>query len=246
MQIQKSKVAHEPHIIPVTANRLAEFAVAGTPARRKSIVRRAVLAYIHGTPFPPYYVSFKKPAQQYFVSGLTNENILNRAVKSLDSRNSTEWLARDSRLTQEAIKRLLEMSPDIRELGLGFEKPVKPNQAKIRFDDVVVSVSPNLLVFGERNGKPLFGAARFYMAKESPYQLGKVGAELVATMEYLWAVSVSTGAKTPDPALCLVFEIMQLHVTPAPADVSHRISQLQRAAREFAILWRSLYDTEAA
>lgn len=111
---------------------------------------------------------------------------------------------------------------------------------------MTVTVTPDMIVHGERNGMPLAGALRFYLAKESSYQLGQRGAELVAVMEHLWLTRVASGDRAPEATLCMVVECFQQRVTAAPADTHAHLAAIQKGCRDLVQLWHMLDGQEAA
>lgn len=224
------------------ANKLAEFIIAKTPERRERVVRQTKAG---GSGHPIYYQCFHKPAKTFLVGGATDATGLLAAMEQLKSRKKTPWYEIDSRITAAALKALVQLGPKFYSLHAAFVEP-GVSRALLRLPEAEIAVRPNLLVHGERNGKPLVGALRFYLAKESPYQIGVRGAELVAVMQYLWLTQIATGARTPDPELCIVAECMQQRLTRAPRDPAAHIAAIERGAREFARLWHDIDDKEAA
>jgi hypothetical protein len=226
----------------IPANKLAEFVSAQTPERRERLVRQVKHG---GTGHPIYYQCFHGPAKDFLVAGARDASGILRALDRLKVRTKTKWYEIDSRITASALKALIALGPQLYGLNAEFS-PTGKAVALLKLSDVDVSVRPNLLVHATRNGKPLVGALRFYLAKESPAQLGVRGAELVATMQYLWLTQIATGARTPDPEHCVVVECMQQRLTKAPADPSRHIAVIERGCREFAEMWHRLDSEEAA
>ncbi len=226
----------------IPANKLAEFITAKTPERRERIVRQVR----HGsTDHPNFYQCFHKPAREFLIGGVRDATDIIRAIDRLKKRTQSPWLTIDSRITTQALQSLLKLGPDLHKLGVAYVTPGARN-AVLHMPDAEISVPPNLLIHGERKGHPLIGALRFYLAKESPYQIGVRGAELVAVMECLWLRQIATGERAPDAQLCLVVECMQQRITKAPADLAKHIAALEHGCREFARLWHLLDDKEAA
>ena len=230
--------------IKISANKLAEFITAKTPARRRSIVRqlkRATTKSGHA----PWYMAFGTPAKRFLSGGAANEAIILREIERMKSRTGKPWLNTDSAITSEAFKHLLKLAPDIRELDVKFSAPKLP-KVKLEFGEVLVSATPDMIVRGERNGIPLMGGLRFYIAKESAYELGQRGAQLVAVMEHLWLTRVATGESSPEATLCLVLECFQQRVTPAPSDTRAHVAEIEKGCRDFSTLWHLLDGKEAA
>jgi len=229
--------------IQVSANKLAEFITAKTPERRRQIVRQLKHA---DKGHPIYYTLFHSPAKRFLIAGASDATEILGLLDRLKNRVSTEWFARDSRITNEALRALIKIAPEIHRLNCTFELPGKQAKAKLVVGDVHVTVTPNLIVHAERNGKPLIGALRFYISKESTYELGRRGAEIVAVLEYLRLASLATGARTPDTQLCMVLECFQQRITAAPQDISFHEAAIKRGCRELADLWHLMDDKDAA
>lgn len=226
----------------IPANKLAEFITAKTPERRERIVRQVRDG---NTNHPNYYQYFHKPAREFLIGGVRDASDILRALERLKKRTGTKWLQTDSRITSQALQCLVKLAPQLHTLSAAFVTPGS-RKAVLHIQDADISAPPNLLVHGERKGRPLIGALRFYLAKESLYQIGVRGAELVAVMEYLWLKQVATGERAPDTSFCLVVECMQERVTKAPADPTAHIAALEHGCREFARLWHLMDDKEAA
>lgn len=229
----------------IPANKLAEFITAKTPERRERIVKQTRLG---SSGHPNYYQRFHKPAKEFLIGGAHDATGILEVLEFLKSRTETPWKTIDSKITAQALRFLITLGPKLHAIRAAFVIPGTGSKVllKIPETDVLVSVPPNLLVHGERNGKPLVGALRFYLAKEGPYQLGIRGAELVAVMQYMWLAQIATGTRIPDAELCSVVECMQQRVTPAPEDPTAHMAAIARGCREFSRLWHSLDDQEAA
>jgi hypothetical protein len=229
----------------VSVNKLAEFIVAKTPERKRSLVRRQIQEQALGRSYPLFYMKFRGPAKQFLVGGASDTSIIADVIDDLKERKGTKWLDTDARITREAFVALQKLSPALQSLGVKFVKTPKLS-AKIHFPELTVNVTPDLIVHGERNGAPLWGALRFYLAKDSIYQLGKRGAELVAVMEHLWVLNNSTGSRAPDPELSMVVECIQERIMKAPADYTAHLAVIERGCREYVQLWNSISHDEAA
>jgi len=229
--------------IRVSANKLAEFITAKTPARRKAIVRD-IKRPKKG--FAPWYAAFRTPAKTFLLRGSKDTSPLDAAIEEMKTRKGNDWLNTDSAITAQALKALIDAGPILRALKVEFMKVPTGPKEKLEFGEVEVTVTPDLIVKGERSGKPLVGALRFYIAKESTYQLGKRGAELVAGMQYQWLVKNATGTRVPDTTLCMVLECFQQRVTKASDDHATDLDVIKRGCDDFARLWHLLDDEEAA
>lgn len=237
-------------LIHTSANKVADFIVAKTPERRRSIVRQVMRSKHQEKGYAPYYSAFDTPAKEFLKGGATKPAIITRAIDRLPDRKSTgltrRWLDIDNRITREAFLALIELAPKIQARNVNFVSPSKSLKSILEYPEITVTVTPDLMVHGERNGVPLIGAARFYLAKDTPYQLGQRGAELVATMEFLWCLKNATGARAPDSALCMVVECIQRRVTVAPTNIETNVAAIERGCREFVEVWRQLSTEEAA
>lgn len=229
--------------IKISANKFADFITAKTDQRRKSIVRQLRR---QTTDHAPYYMAFGTPAKEFLKGGLTDQSVILKAIHRMVGRTGTPWKNRDSRITSEAFRSLLSLKPQLDSLGIQFVKPKGIRSAKLQFPELQVTITPDLLVQGERNDKPLIGSMRFYIAKESTYQLGPKGAALVAAMQYQWLAHVATGERAPDSNLCIVIECFQQRVTAAPMDTQHQREILEKGARDLVHLWHEMDHEEAA
>lgn len=232
----------KPH---VTANTLASFLTAKTPERRQRIVRSAWLAQQSPRDYPPYYQSLRTPARRFLANGATSSAGLNQLITRMAERGGKKWHQTDARITTEAAKALVKLSPKIRNLGVTFLMP-DAGKAKIEFPNIDVLVSPHMLVEKQSGTAKRIGAMRFYIAKESTYELGQKGAELVASMQHLWLTRISSGRIMPDHELCLVIECFQQRITSASIDSERAFKIIAQGARDFARMWEGLDSSNAA
>ena len=229
--------------IHVSANKLAEFIAAKTPERRRAIVRELRRSR---KGYPPPYGCFRKPAKKFLVGGALDPQPVVQAIKRMEARRDTEWKQHDSLITIHAFNALLKAAPAIRALGVEFALPPPRAKARLAFGDVTVTATPDLLVRGERNGAPLLGALRFYIAKGAGYELGRKGSELVSVLEHRWLVSAATGERAPDASLCMVFECFQERITAAPERYDAHVAEIERGCAELSRIWHLLDGQEAA
>lgn len=230
----------------VSANQLAAFLTAKTPERKLAIVRAARRAAHSDKGYPPFYNSLKKPARAFLANGALDPVALNRLIERMAKRTGRKWHLTDARITAEAAKALIQLGPKLRALDVAFVLPKAGTKAKLDFPDVDVLVSPHMIVEKRRGGAVRVGALRFYTAKESSYELGRKGAELVAAMQHQWLLRVASGGSMPDGELCMVIECFQQRVTQAPADTTALMKQIEQGCRDFMRLWHGLDSRDAA
>jgi len=233
----------KPH---VSANQLASFLTAKTPERKLAIVRAARRAALSDKGYPPFYNSLKKPARAFLATGSRDPAALDSLIARMAARTGRTWHKTDARVTAEAAKALIKLAPKLRALDVEFVLPKPGVKAKIDFPEIDVLVSPHMLVEKRCAGAIRIGAMRFYTAKESAYELGPKGAELVAAMQHQWLLRVATGATMPDGELCMVVECFQQRITQAPSDTSNLMKQIDQGCRDFMRLWHGLDSRDAA
>lgn len=230
----------------ITANKLAEF-ILKNPEQRLRLVRKLYREHARKkTDYPQYYMLLRSPAKRYLTGDASDPGELLRLLEKLVTRNETPWLTRDSKLTSEAVKSLLKLSAEIRALPATFLPTGKGTKAVLEYPDIDVIVTPDLIAHGSRNGKPLVGALRFYIAKERQFELGVRGAELVATMEHQWLTRTSDGKRIPDAVLCMVVECFQQRITKAPEDFGRHLKAIEDGCRAFSRMWHGMDGKEAA
>jgi hypothetical protein len=233
--------------IKISPNRLAEFMSIADPSRKKTFVARLYReAQAKKKDFPFPYPAFATPAKRFLASGTTDERVVLAAIERMATRTGKPWLIRDSKNTAAAFKALLAIAPQVSALGVAFKPCPARQQAPIQFADVVINVAPDAMVEGERNGVPLEGALRFYVAKGHAFELGPDAARRVAAMQWHWLVTNWKGARTPDPSLCVVLECFQQRITAAPADPQPLLVLIERACYQFSAIWHGLDAQEAA
>ena len=224
----------------ITANKLAAFITARSPDRRRSIVR--TLQRSTGTDFPQYYSSLREPARRFVADGARTAAELEELIERMADRGRTRWLETDGRITSEAARSLLASAPLIH--ALPYRCFLRPSRAKAIWShpQVDVSITPDLLVSSHGQAPPS-GAMRFYIAKDTAYELGERGAQLVATLVHLWQRSLR-----PEHAVaehCFVLECFQQRLTVAPADPTKLEIAINRGCEDFARLWHN-FEADAA
>lgn len=231
----------------ISINKFAEFLAAKKPARQKALVRRMIREQATDKGFAPYYQAFKTPSREFLQNGATDTAGLARAIQLLANRpGSTKWHATDKRITNQAFLMLQKLAPALRAMGADFLPVPTGLNAELVFPGLNVAVKPDMIVHGSRNGVPLQGALRFFLAKDWAYHLGADAAEFVSTMEYMWATRTSSGERTPDTSLCVVAECLQQRITTAPSDVMPQIALIEEGAEQFVRLWNELSSNKAA
>lgn len=227
----------------ITANKLAALITAKTPERRRALVRS--LKRTAGEDFPLFYSALRGPAKRFVLNGSVDPAELHQLIQRMSTRSGSTWINTDSRITSEAAGALIKCAPKLRALNATFVLPDPGTKAVLEYPQVDVITTPNLIVHGKRHHAPLIGAMRFYVAKESSYELGSRGAQLVAAMQHLWLLKVTSGQRIPDASLCLVLECFQQRVTCAP-DASATEGLIRRGCEDFVRIWHELDDKEAA
>jgi hypothetical protein len=230
----------------ITANKLAEL-ILKTPEQRMSLVRKLHREYAKKkTDYPQHYMLLRGPAKRFLAEDGLDPTELTRLIQKLKTRQGTPWINLDSKITSEAAKALIKLGPQIKKLDAAFLLPGSGTKAVLEFPGVDVIATPNLIVHGTRNGRPLIGALRFYIAKERQFELGVRGAELVATMEHLWLTKTATGQRAPEPSLCIVVECFQERITMAPIDTNKHAKAIEDGCSAFVRLWYAIDSKDAA
>lgn len=233
----------KPHI---TANTFASFLTAKTPQRKLSIVRAARRAQLVDKGYAPFYQSLWTPAKAFLIQGGRDARGLMRLIVRMNARRGGKWHMTDAEVTAGAAQALLNLTPEIQRLNATFVPVPAGTKAKIEYPELDLLVTPHLFVEKRQNRLRRVGAMRFYTAKESTYELGRRGAELVAGMQHQWLVSISSGEAMPDHSLCMVVECFQGRITLASADTEQTRQVLEQGYRDFMRLWHGLDHEYAA
>lgn len=233
----------KPH---VSANQLASFLTAKTPERKLALVRAVRRAAFSDKGYPPYYSSLKKPARSFLASGARDPSPLIRLIEAMAEQTGKTWHKTDARITAEAAKALMKLAPKLRALDVDFVHPAPGIKAKLEFPEIDVLLRPDMFVEKRQAGAVRVGAMRIYTAKNSNYEIGAKGAELVAAMQHQWLLRITSGATMPDGELCMVVECFQQRITRAPSDTTELMGRVEHGCREFMRLWHGLDSRNAA
>ena len=235
--------------LTISANKLASFIAAKTPEQRRRIVRDLIReSQIQEHNYAPYYASFRSPAKRYVANGAKSTTEIQQVIEDLKKRSAVKkrrWHAIDLRVTAQAFKALIAFGPQLASMPVSFIIP-PAEKAKLQFGNVIINVTPDLLIEGQRNGVPIRGSLRFYLAKESTYQLGPRRAELVSAMQYQWLAQNPRGNLLPDTSLCMVLECIQDRITFARTDANTELAIIEQGCHDLWNLWESMGRQEAA
>jgi hypothetical protein len=104
-------------------------------------------------------------------------------------------------------------------------------------NDVLVTISPDLIMKWEIDGIKYIGAVKFRLSqKPIEYSSGRNAAALLA--HYL-ETSIAQSDEVVDNKHCLFVDVFAENVIPAPQDKSLSIKEISKACDEYSKLWRA-------
>ncbi len=216
------------------------FAIA-SPTGRKSIVRSLKRPRKN---FVPPYGPFKGTALNFIRSGGSHSTAVFDRIADLKSRKGREGNMTNWSVSALALEHTIQSASLFKDWGLTVAR-LNPERGKnLMLKGLQISMNPNAELLGSRMGRPLAGALRIYPHKNPTTRIGKRGAEIMAALLYLWLVDTSNGSPMPDSGCCLVFEVFDQRLTPAPLEIDPMLRFLKITADELERLWNE--DQEAA
>lgn len=223
----------EPRKDPrISINKLAEY-LSASPARRQTIVRDQKY------PSPiraPYYNEAEAAILSFFENG-RNYTVLDRAMMDLGQRTPDTILK--TRMASSSLDALVAFADTGLDLLEGFTPVVLPRaQAKLVYQDVAVSVRPELLLKRQHDEKTTVGVLKLYFSKGEP--LSEDGGKFVtaACCEHLLQHLKTEGQ--PDLKAVYVLDVLAKKFFLAPKATKKRLKDISAACSEISAVWKTL------
>lgn len=238
-------------MITVPEKIMARFITCDSLKKKQTVVRQFLNRRSNGG---GYCRLFGPAARNFLVGKGQSRSEIDEVISYLraealiahDRPTQDRYWKTEAKVTAAAFNGLIAAAGYIEFGKLNFVLPPKSLRKVIRFGDVEIKVSPDLLVESQRNGVPLEGAFRFMTNKMPEYRLSARASELVASMQHELLLRNWEGKATPDHHLSMVLETHIAQIRVAPDDIDRNREVLDRGCREFSRIWHDLQDHEAA
>lgn len=220
-------MANNPRL---SVNKLAEYMTAD-PIRRRQIVRDAK----HQEPFKTSrYASARNAIKAYISSGY-NEDIINKAKKSISTRIADSDFQRDDiRNSILALEHVLYM--DFPVLDEYEVKVFNDENTLIKLSGLDVSVNPDLKILNHNNEK--IGAVKIHISKTN--KLDEINLEYVSTLIKYFFLMTGNKEKNIENHLCISFDIFGESFIVSPKAYKRSISRILAACEEIVARWDTI------
>lgn len=217
----------------ISVNKLAEYLVAASPARRRSIIaaQKRPPDYI-----VPRYSDAQDAIARFLASPARDQRIITRAIERLRAdRSGSPWAQQRRELCVEALVSFRKYVAELQLQGLEVELG-EANQQKLVVAGVSISVRPELIVRGrDSRGRSTLGAIKLHIAKNSP--LSRESAAYVGATMSRFLERTSQGEARVEPKACLVLDVFGQRLFSAPRASVRRMSEIEIACQDIARLW---------
>ena len=216
----------------ISVNKLGEYMVARSPARR----RRIILDQHQPATFITSRYSAARKAIADFLIDQDHPKLAAAAVQLRDERGGTDHAHETRQLCADAINSFIDMAPALAIDGVTYSAaPQRPH--KLVMAEVEVSVAPDVMLVGTVRRRNLGGALKLYFAKGNDKLLLEDGSRYVATAIHEWLAGHPHGGHAPHAAYCLSVDVFRGRVTAAPTARIRRLDDLRAACEEIAAGW---------
>ena len=220
------------HTPRVSINPLIEFMSASDRRKLRIVKDQKFPSTIRVAPY-----SIARYAIRNFVKEDFDYHRLIAAIEKLQKRDqSTQWRRQDTSNSIIALRHFMDMNfpTQMSRIKCTFAKSVIKD---CYMNDVLVTISPDLIMKWEIDGIKYIGAVKFRLSqKPIDYSSGRNAAALLA--HYL-ETSIAQSDEVVDNKHCLFVDVFAENVIPAPQDKSVSIKEISKACDEYSKLWRA-------
>jgi hypothetical protein len=215
----------------ISVNKLGEYLVA------KAARRRRILEDAKRPPdfIAPRYRDFYEAAPRYLSSSPLDDNIIATSIDSIQSKPvGSEWDEQNKVLNTDLLTNLLDI-PDLLEVERYTVVELPEAPLTMTIGAVEVSVRPELQLTFTLRGRDLAGAIKLYTPKSFP--LNQESGDYISTMVHRYCAQTYVGDFEVDYRHCYVVDVPSKEVYTAPRSYSRRMSDIEAACHEIAVLW---------
>lgn len=225
------KVNTEPRI---SLNKLGEF-LTTSPSRR----RRILMDQKYPSTFiVARYNDAENAISDFISNGLQDFSVLDVALKELDEKTvNTEWEAQTKSLNYEALDSFYDFADQIEFHDSEFVRVNKREVSSMVFDEVAISVRPEILIYRDNKNDKQIGAVKLFFSKNN--SLTKQSGEYIASllMRYLKEFGEEC---VPSHKICCVVDVFAQQIYFAPASYKRRMADVMAACQEISAIWSKL------
>lgn len=218
------------HTPRVSINPLIEFMSASDRRKLRIVKDQKFPSTIRVAPY-----SIARYAIRNFVKEDFDYHRLIAAIEKLQKRDqSTQWRKQDTSNSINALRHFMDMNfpTQLSRIKCTFAKYVIKD---CYIDDVLITISPDLIMRWEIDGVKYIGAVKFRLSqKRLDFSGGHNAATLIS--HYL-KTTVAQEDEIVDLSHCLYVDIFSENIYRAMGDLTHPIEEIRKACKEYSKLW---------
>jgi len=215
----------------ISVNQFAEFSKA-TPARKATIVKQQIEVNKF---LIPWYQLAKGRIKKYFYNTKDIEPILS-GIETLKTKQITKKRQiLDRKVSIEALERVVKLQiPDL--LKSIHYNIVKSEEKSIYVEDVLINISPEIIIRAELNGKVCYGGLKIHVAKGKLFDQVQSSYVSLLLKKYI-EKHVAGEDEMVIPELCFCLDVFSDRLTPAPFEQSMYNEDIKAFCNELKRIW---------
>ena len=222
-------LSHTPR---VSINPLIEFMSASDRRKRSIVKQQKNPSTIQVAPYATARAALRK-----FIKDDYDLELIVEAIEKLQHRDqSTQWRRQDTKNSIDALRHFMIMNfpSRVSKIKCSFAKSFIKD---CYIDDVLITISPDLIMRWEIDGVKYIGAVKFRLSqKRLDFSGGHNAATLIS--HYL-KTTVAQEDEIVDLSHCLYVDIFSENIYRAMGDLTHPIEEIRKACKEYSKLWRA-------
>ena len=222
-------LSHTPR---VSINPLIEFMSASDRRKRSLVKQQKNPSTIQVAPYATARAALRK-----FIKDDYDLELIVEAIEKLQHRDqSTQWRRQDTKNSIDALRHFMIMNfpSRVSKIKCSFAKSFIKD---CYIDDVLITISPDLIMRWEIDGVKYIGAVKFRLSqKRLDFSGGHNAATLIS--HYL-KTTVAQEDEIVDLSHCLYVDIFSENIYRAMGDLTHPIEEIRKACKEYSKLWRA-------
>jgi len=217
----------------ISLNQLIE-AKSGTDKKKRRIVQQQLVVNKFLT---PWYQLAKNRIKKY-LENVSDASILTKAVEDIKKgREDTPKYKNIKRVSLEAISKVREMK--FENILVGNYEVIKPHDKTLEFQNIRITVSPDVVFRYIEDGVRKVGAVKFHVSKTNPFDLQQCKA-IGNLLKYYLLDKVVEKDDIVDERLCWAYDVFGERLVHADKDVSMTKTEVISLCNELEGIYNSL------
>lgn len=188
----------------------------------------------------PWYQLAKASLKKYLID-VNDISPISDGLDKLNSRSQvvTNRQKTDRDVSIEVLQRFVELQLSNLLGHLKYSAVKAPiNKAKITFNGVQISLSPELIFSFKSNGKNVYGCIKIHISKTKPFNLQQCQYSSWLIAHYL-DKNYTDSNSIVEPMFCLTIDVFSNRIVPASRDFRANVKTLKSVCEEIRENWIS-------